>query len=102
MKDNVLKKTFTGSIDDLLKSIAQADAESVKEISDPNYHMSRDEAIEYVITEFQTTREKATSVVDAMLMDQFEAIAEGLVEKGFLEVVKYNEDGTKEYGIVEQ
>jgi predicted transcriptional regulator len=92
---------FKGSVDELLNHVATAPKSEIDKVGNGNKRVSREEAIEMTMDDLKIPREKAEKIVTKIQLEEYHKIAQGLVEKGLLEITEYDEEFQPVYGVTE-
>ena len=98
-------KPFNGSVDELLDHVdSQINPEDVENIvvnKTEDVLLDNDTAIQLIMSEADCNIEMAQTLLDEMKREEITKVLNNLVESGLIEVVKYDEDGEKMYGLTE-
>lgn len=92
---------FQGTVDDLLNRVATAPKSEIDRVAKPDELLNHQELVDTVMDEYKVSPEEAERIVTDIQVQEFLRIANGMVEKGLLEIVRYDDDGNPVYNVTE-
>jgi hypothetical protein len=97
-------KNFQGTIDELLAHCATSDADEVEQVicQGKDRILSPVEARDSLMEDYKLSKEDAEKIVLEIQLEEFNRIASGMVDKGLLEITKYDSEGNPEYKVTDK
>jgi predicted transcriptional regulator len=97
-KNKKIENSFVGTIDDFLTHCSQLDFDINEEQSRLN---SKEQCIQYIMKTELVSYEDAKIIYNEIAMAEVNDAVNLLIEKGFVEISKYDENGNAVYSITE-
>jgi predicted transcriptional regulator len=96
MKLNKEKIAFTGTIDAFLENALLIDDETLEN------DIMVENTIEDAMREFKMTRAEVIDLIESLHLEEVKRNLDQLIEKGMVEIMRYDENGDAIYGLTEK
>jgi len=96
MKLNKEKIAFTGTIDAFLENALLIDDETLEN------NIMVENTIEDAMLEFKMTRSEVIDLIEELHLEEVKRNLDQLIEKGMVEIMRYDENGDAIYGLTEK
>lgn len=96
MKLNKEKIAFTGTIDAFLENALSIDDETLEN------NIMVENTIESAMKEFKMTRSEVIDLIESLHLEEVKRNLDQLIEKGMVEIIRYDENGDAIYGLTEK
>jgi len=89
------------TVDDLLNKVLSAPQSEIDKVGSPDEILNHEEIVAVLMDEYKLPSEEAEKRATEIQIEEFTRITNDMVEKGFLEIVKYDTDGNPVYDVTE-
>jgi len=92
---------FKGNVDSLLNHVLSAPKSEIDKVGSPDEVLNHEEIVAVLMDEYKFPLEEAERRATEIQIEEFNRIAQGMVQKGLLEIVRYDENGDPVFDVTE-